>query len=52
MEDKSMVKSISYDQSEIIKDILQLHVPDKVIDCDPTYSMVNQYHSKIQEQLN
>ncbi len=33
-----MIKSISYDQSEIIKWILQLHVPQGYIDCDPTYS--------------
>ena len=33
-----VIKSISYDQSEIIKNILQLHVKNKVIDCDPTYS--------------
>lgn len=33
-----MIKSISYDQSEIIKNILELHVKDKKIDLDPTYS--------------
>ena len=33
-----MIKSISYDQSEIINGILQLHVPEHKIDCDPTYS--------------
>ena len=38
-----MVKSISYDQSEIIKWILELHVPSKKIDCDPTYSIGNFY---------
>lgn len=32
------IKSISYDQSEIINNILQLHVPSHKIDCDPTYS--------------
>ena len=39
----SIIKSISYEQSEIIKWILQLHVPDKKIDCDPTYSIGNFY---------
>ena len=39
----SLIKSISYEQSEIIKWILQLHVPDKKIDCDPTYSIGNFY---------
>lgn len=38
-----MIKSISYDQSEIIKWILQLHVPTGKIDCDPTYSIGNFY---------
>lgn len=33
-----MVKSISYEQSEIIKNILNLHVPSRKIDCDSTYS--------------
>lgn len=33
-----MIKSTSYDQSEIIKNILELHVPLKQIDLDPTYS--------------
>ena len=34
----SLIKSISYDQSEIIRNILELHVPTHQIDCDPTYS--------------
>ena len=38
-----LVKSISYNQSEIIKWILQLHVPTGKIDCDPTYSIGNFY---------
>ena len=38
-----LIKSISYDQSEIIKWILQLHVPSGRIDCDPTYSIGNFY---------
>ena len=33
-----LVKSISYDQSEIIRNILKLHVPEGKIDCDPTFS--------------
>jgi tRNA G10 N-methylase Trm11 len=40
---ENFVKSISYDQSEIIKWILQLHVPEHIIDCDPTYSKGNFY---------
>jgi SAM-dependent methyltransferase len=38
-----MIKSISYNQSEIIQGILQLHVPQGYIDCDPTYSIGNFY---------
>ncbi len=38
-----MVKSISYDQGEIINWILQLHVPNHKIDCDCTYSIGNFY---------
>ena len=34
----ALVKNISYDQSEIIHNILRLHVPGGKIDCDPTYS--------------
>lgn len=34
----NLIKSISYNQTEIIKWILQLHVPSEKIDCDPTYS--------------
>lgn len=34
----NVIKSISYDQEEIIQDILKLHVPQGFIDCDPTYS--------------
>ena len=33
-----MVKSVSYDQGEIIRNILQLHIPSHQIDCDPTFS--------------
>lgn len=33
-----MIKSVSYDQSEIIKNILQLHAKKHKIDCDATYS--------------
>lgn len=40
-----VIKSISFDQTEIIKNILKLHVPGGVIDCDPTYSKGNFYKS-------
>lgn len=40
---KDMIKSISYDQGEIIRNILELHVPTHKIDCDPTYSIGNFY---------
>lgn len=34
-----LVKSISYDQTEILRNILKLHVPEGRIDCDPTFSI-------------
>ena len=33
-----LVKSIGYDQGEIIRNILRLHVPEGRINCDPTFS--------------
>ena len=33
-----LIRNISYDQGEIIRNILKLHVPGGRIDCDPTYS--------------
>lgn len=33
-----MVRSIGYDQGEIIRNILKLHVTGGKIDCDPTFS--------------
>lgn len=38
-----LIKSTSYNQSEIIKNIIKLHVPQGYIDCDPTYSKGNFY---------
>ena len=40
-----VIKSISYDQSEIIKWIIQLHIKSGKIDCDPTYSKGNFYNN-------
>lgn len=45
-----MVKSISYDQIEIISWILQLHVPNHKIDLDCTYSKGNFYKNDIIEE--
>lgn len=45
-----IVKSISYSQTEIIKNILQLHVAEHKIDCDPTYSKGNFYNNTGIEQ--
>lgn len=33
-----LIKSIGCDQGEIIRNILKLHVPERKIDCDPTFS--------------
>lgn len=38
-----MIKTISYDQAEIINNILKLHVVNASIDCDPTFSCGNFY---------
>ena len=40
-----MVKSVSYDQTEIINWILDLHVPSNHIDCYPTSSKGNFYNN-------
>lgn len=40
---EELIKSTSYDQSEIIKWILKLHTKSQTIDCDPTYSKGNFY---------
>lgn len=40
-----IVKSVSYDQTEIINWILDLHVPSHHIDCDSTYSKGNFYNN-------
>ena len=39
-----VIKSVSYDQAEIIRNILRMHVEDGMIDCDPTYSIGNFYN--------
>lgn len=33
-----IIKSTSYDQTDIINNIIELHIGSGVIDCDPTYS--------------
>ena len=33
-----VIKNLSHDQGEIIRNILRLHVPEGKIDCDPTFS--------------
>ena len=40
-----LIKSISYNQSEILKNILHLHIPTGKIDCDTTYSIGNFYNN-------
>ncbi len=42
-----LVTSISYDSDELISGILSLHVPNRIIDCDPTYSTGIFYSGKI-----
>lgn len=40
---KKIIRSINFDEQEIIKDILYLHTNGKYIDCDPTFSVGNFY---------
>lgn len=40
-----VIKSIGYDQEEIIENIIKLHIPQGYIDLDPTYSKGNFYKS-------
>lgn len=40
---EGVVKSVSYDQGEIIRNILKLYVPNVAIDCDPTYCIGSFY---------
>jgi len=44
---KNMIKSINYDQFEIINNIIDLHIDKNVIDCDPTYSKGGFYKKNI-----
>lgn len=41
-----VIQSLQYDQIQIIKDILTLHVPCGKIDLDPTYSVGRFYHDR------
>jgi len=43
MEYKDVIRSISYNQHEILYNIMQLHNDGKPFDCDPTYSVGNFY---------
>lgn len=43
MEYKDVIRSISYDQHEILYNIMQMHNEGKPFDCDPTYSIGNFY---------
>ena len=45
-----VIRSISYDQTEILLSILRLHVPSGVIDCDPTYSKGQFYKDGVIKQ--
>jgi len=46
---KKVIKSISFDEQEIIRDILYLHANGKDIDCDPTYSIGNFYKKGLKQ---
>lgn len=46
---KKIISTISYNEQEIIRDILYLHTDGQSIDCDPTYSIGNFYKKGIPE---
>ena len=47
----NMIKSISYNQIEIIQNILMLHCNGHDIECDPCYSKGNFYKDKIKPPI-
>ncbi len=47
----SVIKSISFSQEEIIKNILELHCEGRNIECDPTFSKGNFYKKDIPRPL-
>lgn len=49
---KMLIKSIAYDQTEIINNILRLHAPEQKIDADITYSTGVFYKDNIVKQPN
>ena len=46
---KKTIKSINFDEQELIRDILYLHCNNKSIDLDPTYSIGNFYKKGLKE---
>lgn len=46
-----VISTISYDEQEIIRDILYLHAGGKDIECDPTYSIGNFYKNGIKNPV-
>lgn len=46
---KKVISTISYDEQEIIRDILFLHANNKDIDIDPTYSIGNFYKDGLKQ---
>jgi hypothetical protein len=44
-----VISSISYDEQEIIRDILYLHADGSDVECDPTYSIGNFYKKGLQD---
>ena len=51
MKVSELIKTISYNQHEIILNIINLHLGGKKIGLDPTYSKGNFYRSGIEEPL-
>jgi hypothetical protein len=51
MKKKDLIRSVGYDEQQIIKDILYLHCKDKGIELDPTYSKGNFYKKGLKQPM-
>ncbi len=49
---QKIISTISYDEQEIIRDILFLHAPEKDIELDPTYSTGNFYKQGLTDPIH
>jgi len=48
----TVIKSISFDQNEILRNIIKLYIEEGFFECDPTYSKGNFYKKGIKEPIH